>query len=82
MSSTTQIDSDIALAMEQPSWKKTKLSLERPYKDDKGERIPVLLDIAPDGVQVFEPYVTKPSLYSIANEASVNKIPPNSWVKT
>lgn len=55
MSSTTQIDSDIALAMEQPSWKKTKLSLERPYKDDKGERIPVLLDIAPDGVQVFEP---------------------------
>ncbi|KAG1833319.1 subunit 17 of mediator complex-domain-containing protein [Suillus variegatus] len=41
--------------MEQPSWKKTKLSLERPYKDDKGERIPVLLDIAPDGVQVFEP---------------------------
>ncbi|KAG1892399.1 subunit 17 of mediator complex-domain-containing protein [Suillus subluteus] len=41
--------------MEQPSWKKTKLSLERPYKDDKGERIPVLLDITLDGVQVFEP---------------------------
>ncbi|KAG2042791.1 subunit 17 of mediator complex-domain-containing protein [Suillus americanus] len=55
MSSTTPIDSDIAAMMEQPSWKKTKLSLERPYKDDKGERIPVLLDITPDGVQVFEP---------------------------
>ncbi|OAX36195.1 hypothetical protein K503DRAFT_858151 [Rhizopogon vinicolor AM-OR11-026] len=41
--------------MEQPSWKKTKLSLERPYKDHKGEPIPVLLDITPDGVQVFEP---------------------------
>ncbi|KAG1755640.1 subunit 17 of mediator complex-domain-containing protein [Suillus lakei] len=54
MSSTTPIDSNLAVTMEQPSWKKTKLSLERPYKDDKGERIPVLLDIAPDGVQVFE----------------------------
>jgi hypothetical protein len=48
--------------MEEPSWKKTKLSLERPYKDDTGERIPVLLDIAPDGVQAFEPYVMTPSL--------------------
>ncbi|KAG2367329.1 subunit 17 of mediator complex-domain-containing protein [Suillus spraguei] len=55
MSSTTPIDSNVAVMMEQPSWKKTTLSLERPYKDDKGERIPVLLDITPDGVQVFEP---------------------------
>ncbi|KAG2077367.1 hypothetical protein BDR04DRAFT_1132147 [Suillus decipiens] len=56
MSSTTPIDSDVVdVMMEQPSWKKTTLSLERPYKDDKGERIPVLLDITPDGVQVFEP---------------------------
>ncbi|KIK48933.1 hypothetical protein CY34DRAFT_518618 [Suillus luteus UH-Slu-Lm8-n1] len=55
MSSTTPIDSDVAIMMEQPSWKKTKLSLERPYKDDAGERIPVLLDIAPDGAQAFEP---------------------------
>lgn len=54
MSSITPIDSE-SDTMEQPSWKKTKLSLERPYKDDKGERIPVLLDITPDGVQVFEP---------------------------
>ncbi|KIK33846.1 hypothetical protein CY34DRAFT_789149 [Suillus luteus UH-Slu-Lm8-n1] len=54
MSSTTPIDSDVAIMMEQPSWKKTKLSLERPYKDDAGECIPVLLDIAPDGAQAFE----------------------------
>lgn len=40
--------------MEERDWKKTKLSLERPYKDDRGERIPVLLDITPDGEQVFE----------------------------
>ncbi|KAI6119297.1 subunit 17 of mediator complex-domain-containing protein [Pisolithus croceorrhizus] len=40
--------------MEVGDWKKTKLSLERPYKDDRGERIPVLLDITPDGEQVFE----------------------------
>ncbi|KAI6164907.1 subunit 17 of mediator complex-domain-containing protein [Pisolithus thermaeus] len=40
--------------MEVRDWKKTKLSLERPYKDDRGERIPVLLDITPDGEQVFE----------------------------
>jgi hypothetical protein len=81
MSSITPIDSE-SDTMEQPSWKKTKLSLERPYKDDKGERIPVLLDITPDGVQVFEPYVTETSPYSIANQASVHKIPSNSWVKT
>ncbi|KAF7977414.1 hypothetical protein HWV62_3550 [Athelia sp. TMB] len=32
-----------------PEWKKLKLSLERPYKNDNGEHIPVLLDITPDG---------------------------------
>ncbi|KAJ7507873.1 subunit 17 of mediator complex-domain-containing protein [Mycena galericulata] len=31
------------------------LKLERPYKDDAGNRLPVLLDIAPDGTRVFEP---------------------------
>lgn len=55
MSPTTPIDPNATVTMEQPSWKQTKLSLERPYKDDKGERIPVLLDIAPDGVRVVEP---------------------------
>lgn len=43
-------------AMEEPAWKQTKLSLERPYRDDRGERIPVLLDITPEGEQVFESY--------------------------
>ncbi|KAF9247092.1 subunit 17 of mediator complex-domain-containing protein [Melanogaster broomeanus] len=41
--------------MDAPEWKKTKLSLERPYKDDHGERIPVLLDITPNGDQIPEP---------------------------
>ena len=36
---------------EEPPYKKLKLSLERPYKDDNGEPIPVLLDITPDGQQ-------------------------------
>ncbi|KAF8843129.1 hypothetical protein BDN67DRAFT_924851 [Paxillus ammoniavirescens] len=40
---------------DEPQWKKTKLSLERPYKDDHGEPIPVLRDITPDGEPVFEP---------------------------
>lgn len=31
------------------------LKLERPYKDDAGNRLPVLLDIAPDGTRVYEP---------------------------
>ncbi|EPQ59420.1 hypothetical protein GLOTRDRAFT_70848 [Gloeophyllum trabeum ATCC 11539] len=41
--------------MEEPAWKKLKLSLERPYKDDTGEYIPVLLDITPDGQHIYEP---------------------------
>ena len=40
----------------EPGWKNTKLSLERPYKDDGGARIPVLLDITPDGEHKPEPY--------------------------
>lgn len=41
--------------MEEPEWKKLKLSLERPWKDDTGKPIPVLLDITPEGEQIFEP---------------------------
>ncbi|KII95133.1 hypothetical protein PLICRDRAFT_33966 [Plicaturopsis crispa FD-325 SS-3] len=41
--------------MEEPPWKKIKLSLERPYKDDNGEHIPVLLDITPEGEHIYEP---------------------------
>ncbi|KAG8218859.1 subunit 17 of mediator complex-domain-containing protein [Butyriboletus roseoflavus] len=39
----------------EPEWKRTKLSLERPYKDDSGAPIPVLLDITPEGEQIVEP---------------------------
>jgi hypothetical protein len=41
---------------QEPVWKKLKLSLERPYKDDNGNPILPLLDVFPDGQQVFEPY--------------------------
>lgn len=40
---------------QEPPWKKLKLSLERPYKDDSGEPIPELLDITPDGQHIFRP---------------------------
>jgi len=43
--------------MEEPPWKKIKLSLERPYKYDDGELIPVLQDITPEGIHINEPYV-------------------------
>ncbi|KAI0638177.1 subunit 17 of mediator complex-domain-containing protein [Trametes polyzona] len=41
--------------MEEPPWKKLKLSLERPYKDDNGEPLPELLDITPDGQHIYRP---------------------------
>ncbi|EIW61969.1 uncharacterized protein TRAVEDRAFT_44798 [Trametes versicolor FP-101664 SS1] len=41
--------------VEEPPWKKLKLSLERPYKDDSGEPIPELLDITPEGQHVYRP---------------------------
>lgn len=37
-----------------PSWKNIKLSFERPYKDDQGDIIPVLLDITPEGQHIYE----------------------------
>ena len=41
--------------IEEPPWKKLKLSLERPYKDDNGEPIPELLDITADGQHIYRP---------------------------
>ncbi|KAH9943450.1 subunit 17 of mediator complex-domain-containing protein [Epithele typhae] len=41
--------------MEDPPWKKLKLSLERPYKDDNGEPLLELLDITPDGQHIYLP---------------------------
>ncbi|KAF8165297.1 subunit 17 of mediator complex-domain-containing protein [Crassisporium funariophilum] len=41
-----------------PPWKQLKLSFERPYKDDQGNHIPVLLDLTPDGQRIYEPKET------------------------
>ncbi|KAL6309701.1 subunit 17 of mediator complex-domain-containing protein [Sparassis latifolia] len=46
-------------------WKELKLSLERPYKDDEGHPIPVLLDITPDGEFIYEP---KEDYYAIVGD--------------
>ena len=45
--------------MDEPHWKRLQLSLERPYKDDDGQPIPVLLDITPEGRHIYEPYVNR-----------------------
>ncbi|KAG6890572.1 hypothetical protein C0992_000580 [Termitomyces sp. T32_za158] len=47
--------------MDELSFKQIKLSLERPYKDDNGDRIPVLFDITPDGQQIYEKLVENPA---------------------
>jgi mediator of RNA polymerase II transcription subunit 17 len=39
------------------AWKDLHLSLERPYKDDSGNHIPVLLDLTPQGEKIYEPCV-------------------------
>lgn len=41
----------------EPQWRSTKLSFERPYKDDSGHRIPVLYDLTPEGERIYEPCV-------------------------
>lgn len=41
---------------DEPAWRKLKLTLERPYKDDQGNIIRQLLDVTPEGQQVYEPY--------------------------
>ncbi|EDR12871.1 uncharacterized protein LACBIDRAFT_311839 [Laccaria bicolor S238N-H82] len=42
----------------EPSWKRISLSLERPYKDDHGESLPILFDITPEGERIYEPKET------------------------
>ena len=41
----------------EPQWRSTKLSFERPYKDDWGNRMPVLYDLTPEGERIYEPCV-------------------------
>lgn len=40
---------------DEPAWRKLKLTLERPYKDDQGNDIRQLLDVTPEGQQIYEP---------------------------
>lgn len=53
----------------QPEWKQLKLSLERPYKDDDGKPIPVVLDITPEGQHIYEPYVSFPDNLTIESHS-------------
>ena len=41
---------------DEPAWRKLKLTLERPYTDDQGNPIRQLLDVTPEGQQIYEPY--------------------------
>jgi mediator of RNA polymerase II transcription subunit 17 len=49
-SSTSPKDHD----QDAEDWKGLRLSLERPYKDEKGEKLPILYDIEPDGKFIYE----------------------------
>lgn len=40
---------------EEPAWRRLKLTLERPYKDDQGNVIRQLLDVTPEGQQIYQP---------------------------
>lgn len=40
---------------DEPAWRKLKLTLERPHRDDQGDPIRQLLDVTPEGQQVYEP---------------------------
>ena len=45
---------------DEPAWRKLKLTLERPYTDDQGNPIRQLLDVTPEGQQVYELYAPTP----------------------
>jgi hypothetical protein len=57
----------------EPSWKKISLSLERPYKDDHGDSLPILLDITPEGERVYEPSVLQPVHHNHESNAIIAK---------
>ena len=46
----------LAVDHDEPAWRKLKLTLERPYTDDQGNPIRQLLDVTPEGQQIYEPY--------------------------
>lgn len=41
---------------DEPAWRKLKLTLERPHRDDQGNVNRQLLDVTPEGQQIYEPY--------------------------
>lgn len=43
----------------EPAWRKLKLTLERPYTDDQGNPAHQLLDVTPEGQQIYEPYACR-----------------------
>ena len=45
----------LAIYDDEPEWRKLKLTLERPHTDDQGNPIRQLLDVTPDGQQIYEP---------------------------
>lgn len=47
----------------EPAWRKLKLTLERPYTDDQGNPVHQLLDVTPEGQQIYEPYARRYLLY-------------------
>lgn|ERR1700722_15969369 len=49
----------VAMSSDDPPWKKLRLSLERPYKDDNGNAIPVLFDITPEGKHIYQESVAR-----------------------
>lgn len=44
----------------EPLWRKLRLTLERPYTDDQGNPIRQLLDVTPEGQQIYEPCARVP----------------------
>jgi len=52
----------ISMTANDPHWKRLKLSLERPYKDDNGDPIPDLFDITPEGQHIYQRFVVYLSL--------------------
>ena len=48
----------LAIYDDEPTWRKLKLTLERPYTDDQGNPIRQLLDVTPEGQQIYEPYAS------------------------
>lgn len=60
---------------DEPAWRKLKLTLEHPYKDDQGSAIRQLLDVTPEGHQIYEPYARVPSLFMSLTVHTISRAP-------